>query len=374
MSLENVASDQQNAKYSFVPNPDQHYQHDHHCDHHQHPGEHLSPHVSLDQSQYHLAPAQSSYSSHTVSDNSTSNHNLYSNSTEGYASTSRYSSLNLSAAQSISQQEYLDNRPIPHAPTNTSWAQHIDHDCHHHATVLPSIEPSSATTETTNVTKPSRHYNAAENSIVEAPISSTPNTTIWHSSEYSDQDNTASISSGSKGRGPEKIIQRFKANKKERRRTQSINQAFNELRRHIPDVPSDTKLSKIKTLRLAISYINHLSATLKGEPTANNQLTKDDDPSIKRVHSACGSTTINQTSPSKLPVNQPAVVVRASFPMTSRGMIAQQTRIVKDRKHRTGWPEIVWKLSSNDIGNNNDSTSVVANASPAKLTESHQNK
>lgn len=46
--------------------------------------------------------------------------------------------------------------------------------------------------------------------------------------------------------------------KKERRRTESINSAFAELRECIPNVPADTKLSKIKTLRLATSYIAYL--------------------------------------------------------------------------------------------------------------------
>ena len=48
------------------------------------------------------------------------------------------------------------------------------------------------------------------------------------------------------------------SNKKERRRTQSINNAFASLRDCIPNVPCDTKLSKIKTLRqVFISYFFH---------------------------------------------------------------------------------------------------------------------
>lgn len=50
--------------------------------------------------------------------------------------------------------------------------------------------------------------------------------------------------------------------KKERRRTESINTAFAELRECIPNVPADTKLSKIKTLRLATSYIAYLMDVL----------------------------------------------------------------------------------------------------------------
>lgn len=42
------------------------------------------------------------------------------------------------------------------------------------------------------------------------------------------------------------IKRRNTANKKERRRTQSINNAFTELRDCIPNVPSDTKLSMSK--------------------------------------------------------------------------------------------------------------------------------
>lgn len=45
--------------------------------------------------------------------------------------------------------------------------------------------------------------------------------------------------------GVRTIKKRNTANKKERRRTQSINTAFSSLRGRIPNVPSDTKLSKV---------------------------------------------------------------------------------------------------------------------------------
>ena len=60
------------------------------------------------------------------------------------------------------------------------------------------------------------------------------------------------------------VKRRVTANKKERRRTQSINSAFANLRECIPNVPADTKLSKIKTLRLATSYITYLTELLHG--------------------------------------------------------------------------------------------------------------
>ncbi len=58
-----------------------------------------------------------------------------------------------------------------------------------------------------------------------------------------------------------KLVKPF-SSKKERRRTQNINTAFADLRGCIPNVPVDTKLSKIKTLRLAISYIQYLMQQL----------------------------------------------------------------------------------------------------------------
>lgn len=42
----------------------------------------------------------------------------------------------------------------------------------------------------------------------------------------------------------------------------SVNTAFSTLRTLIPTEPADRKLSKIETLRLASSYINHLDAIL----------------------------------------------------------------------------------------------------------------
>ncbi|CAG2181901.1 unnamed protein product [Oppiella nova] len=53
--------------------------------------------------------------------------------------------------------------------------------------------------------------------------------------------------------------QRQVANARERDRTESVNTAFTVLRSLIPTDPPDRKLSKIETLRLAVSYIQHLN-------------------------------------------------------------------------------------------------------------------
>ena len=65
------------------------------------------------------------------------------------------------------------------------------------------------------------------------------------------------------------------ANMRERDRTQSVNSAFSSLRDLIPTEPLDRKLSKIETLRLATSYIQHLAVQLNagedgGDPVGSS--------------------------------------------------------------------------------------------------------
>jgi twist-like protein len=58
--------------------------------------------------------------------------------------------------------------------------------------------------------------------------------------------------------------QRILANVRERQRTQSLNDAFSQLRKIIPTLPSD-KLSKIQTLKLATKYIDFLCQVLRND-------------------------------------------------------------------------------------------------------------
>nr|XP_040228029.2 translational regulator orb2 isoform X2 [Anopheles coluzzii] len=55
------------------------------------------------------------------------------------------------------------------------------------------------------------------------------------------------------------------ANARERARMRVLSKAFFNLKRNIPWVPADTKLSKLDTLRLAKNYITYLAATLDGQ-------------------------------------------------------------------------------------------------------------
>ncbi|KAM9331825.1 heart- and neural crest derivatives-expressed protein 1-like [Pholidichthys leucotaenia] len=118
------------------------------------------------------------------------------------------------------------------------------------------------------------------------------------------------------GKGP----RRSSGPKKERRRTESINSAFAELRECIPNVPADTKLSKIKTLRLATSYIAYLMDVLakdSGEAEGfKAEIKKFENRDLKRK--------------------------RELTEGLQESLVAE-----KKVKGRTGWPQQVWALELN---------------------------
>ncbi|XP_063913980.1 pancreas transcription factor 1 subunit alpha-like isoform X2 [Zophobas morio] len=83
----------------------------------------------------------------------------------------------------------------------------------------------------------------------------------------------------------QQIQQRQAANLRERKRMQSINDAFEGLRAHIPTLPYEKRLSKVDTLKLAIGYINFLSELVRTDRNSNtdcynghNRNTQKDEP------------------------------------------------------------------------------------------------
>lgn len=64
----------------------------------------------------------------------------------------------------------------------------------------------------------------------------------------------------------------FQASIRERKRVVSLNEAFLNLKKAMPFVPPDTKLSKIKTLRFAIRYVKRMMDMLSesGEKQGSN--------------------------------------------------------------------------------------------------------
>ena len=61
--------------------------------------------------------------------------------------------------------------------------------------------------------------------------------------------------------------QRTAANVRERKRMFSMNDGFDELRKHLPKFSYENKLSRIETLRLAIIYIQYMTDIVKNNKT-----------------------------------------------------------------------------------------------------------
>ncbi|CAK9300092.1 unnamed protein product [Gordionus sp. m RMFG-2023] len=137
-----------------------------------------------------------------------------------------------------------------------------------------------------------RNNNKRSSSMTEINVSQTNDSFYLRE----DPDIVTEISNGT-GEVVVVVKRRVSANKKERRRTQSINSAFADLRDRIPNVPADTKLSKIKTLRLATSYIAYLMGILSIPISNVFDKKKGTDKTVKHSSYATlnssNSTTIN---------------------------------------------------------------------------------
>ncbi|XP_045113305.1 protein Fer3-like [Portunus trituberculatus] len=64
------------------------------------------------------------------------------------------------------------------------------------------------------------------------------------------------------------LAQRRAANIRERRRMFNLNEAFDKLRRKVPTFAYEKRLSRIETLRLAITYISFMTELLASEHDA----------------------------------------------------------------------------------------------------------
>ena len=68
-----------------------------------------------------------------------------------------------------------------------------------------------------------------------------------------------------------KMKRRMAANARERKRMNGLNDAFERLRQHIPELGNDRKLSKFETLQMAQTYICALRELVqKNNPPPNN--------------------------------------------------------------------------------------------------------
>ncbi|EEB11108.1 dhand, putative [Pediculus humanus corporis] len=139
------------------------------------------------------------------------------------------------------------------------------------------------------------------------------------------------------------VKRRNTANKKERRRTQSINNAFADLRDCIPNVPADTKLSKIKTLRLATSYIGYLMGVLAS-----------DDPNV--IQTEFRADLVSQTKRSSSYSCSSGQTKKDGIHQDVNGFVEENSNNnnnnQKKGKGRTGWPQHVWALELKQEQNN----------------------
>ncbi|XP_072029038.1 pancreas transcription factor 1 subunit alpha-like [Amphiura filiformis] len=81
----------------------------------------------------------------------------------------------------------------------------------------------------------------------------------------------------------QQLQQRHAANMRERKRMQSINDAFEGLREHIPTLPYEKRLSKVDTLRLAIGYIHFLQEMVTTEDNIDDPLAASHQENVKKV-------------------------------------------------------------------------------------------
>ena len=91
--------------------------------------------------------------------------------------------------------------------------------------------------------------------------------------DLSEENSSDSISSKRRRSSSQLTHQRHAANLRERKRMQSINDAFEGLRIQLPTLPYEKKISKVDTLKMAIAYINFLTDLLNKDTTYNSRST-----------------------------------------------------------------------------------------------------
>ena len=97
---------------------------------------------------------------------------------------------------------------------------------------------------------------------------------------------------------------RLAANSRERKRMHTVNSAFDQLRELVPTYPSNRKLSKIDTLKLACAYINDLTSLLRSPSSVMH----GDDVKLYREQFGRGSPT------SSVGVFSPGIQLKTEFP------------------------------------------------------------
>uniref|UniRef100_A0A182JTK8 BHLH domain-containing protein n=1 Tax=Anopheles christyi TaxID=43041 RepID=A0A182JTK8_9DIPT len=253
---------------------------------------------------------------------------------------SSLSTSSLSSASSTSSSVSASSSPYGGAAGHTHPTggyhhphRHQSHEQHHHQQIPSSMYCSSIVYEKSNAGMyvPDEGYYGGTGASVDPVTGTTGN-------EQQSHLHMASSSSGvlpGNGVPVVRVVKRRNtANKKERRRTQSINSAYTSLRDRIPNVPNDTKLSKIKTLRLAISYIAHLLAVVNGNQDPSCDFRAELVPSSRKINA---ERRAQKSLMQNFTANGTSTVATNSSPPVPEG---------RKIKGRTGWPQHVWALET----------------------------
>lgn len=104
--------------------------------------------------------------------------------------------------------------------------------------------------------------------LAQTPLSARLIASAIEQSTLSNRERRAAVQPGKKTVKEKKPHVIARRNARERKRVQAVNQAFARLRRAIPYENKNKRLSKVKTLRIAIDYIRQLCTVLQGEAAA----------------------------------------------------------------------------------------------------------
>lgn len=127
-------------------------------------------------------------------------------------------------------------------------------------------------------------------------------------SEVDPEETTTSTGSGNKRQ------KRDAANRRERTRMHTVNSAFDSLRELVPTYPTNRKLSKIETLRLACAYISDLSQLLRNPAAVHGE-------DVNLYHEAFvnnnGSNMVpaGMQGPGGYPQLIPSTAVKSEYPL-----------------------------------------------------------
>lgn len=132
-------------------------------------------------------------------------------------------------------------------------------------------EPSEPSTTTSQVKREGSPRSPKQNSLYHKRAGRRhkpyPDRSPGGSTCSSDESNGESDDTEIVRQSEQRRVKRLAANTRERKRMHTVNSAFEQLRDLVPTYPSNRKLSKIDTLRLACTYIQDLVSLLHNTHT-----------------------------------------------------------------------------------------------------------